>query len=472
MNIKQLLTALWAVVFPLALFAQENKTHTLSGVVLSEDREVIPFVQIRIIQPLSNDTVYAPTDWNGGFTVNNLPSGKYVLEVNKFGYQLLSIGLNISNDTILDTLFLSGAFNWKTADYRNDGAKLLQLAETLSKDIDGLYDDRFGRTDIPNYEILAKIYYNDFIKNESHIKRVFTHNADSALKYCTYCYWKDKEEYDFMYYPIHQLENYLKKPFDSTITPPNYTKTYLLPYRPDIDNPEGWMKDHSVDHLKASISSISFEAMANDYLVDLDESPLSDYSGETTVVRLTTSSAWGWTDCLRVCGNKMVFKNYDWMMSQLERNFELTISEKEVEHLKSLLPDNGIPPLKQGQFVIDGGNRLLEFLNNGKHHYCFTRGKKIIPVVDTIISYVNALYQKYTYCITLVNENWQQFDSVELRNTDSTIVYKTRFHYWSSRPRLELHGMPPGKYTITVIDDQKNSKTTTAIVKKDTEIEL
>ena len=39
MNIKQLLTALWAVVFPLALFAQENKTHTLSGVVLSEDRE-------------------------------------------------------------------------------------------------------------------------------------------------------------------------------------------------------------------------------------------------------------------------------------------------------------------------------------------------------------------------------------------------------------------------------------------------
>lgn len=103
------------------------QSTTIKGVVLSEDTKPLEFATAVLLQ--QKDSVIAQfglTDKTGGYKINNVPKGDYILQLTFVGYQ--TFGKNIlvdgtQKEIFIDTIILNKASN-KLNDVVIEGEKI------------------------------------------------------------------------------------------------------------------------------------------------------------------------------------------------------------------------------------------------------------------------------------------------------------------------------------------------------------
>lgn len=167
---------------------------------------------------------------------------------------------------------------WQTRD------RAIELRTRLSND----YHDTVA------VEELARLYYYDFLDQNGgvrfadadrwepddhgrydfpHLEPAFANCADSALWYLLHLWSRNPEVYDYLYYPIVQLENYLNLDHTAYILPPEAYSPGR--YFPDnyftVFNLDDWQHNYTVDLLEGMKQARDFAHMAALRLADMDE---------------------------------------------------------------------------------------------------------------------------------------------------------------------------------------------------------
>ncbi len=84
---------------------KENlNSFTISGIVTKNDcAEPIPFCEIKLLNPDSMIIVGSTSDFNGQYTIPNIPPRKYILKISSIGFQTKIIEINLNSDSIIST---------------------------------------------------------------------------------------------------------------------------------------------------------------------------------------------------------------------------------------------------------------------------------------------------------------------------------------------------------------------------------
>lgn len=97
-----LLAILLGIINPFGLMAQlKLQTATISGTVLSSDKNPIPFAHITIY----DKSLGASTDMNGNFTIKNVPFGKHRIVVSVVGFQNFETLVDVYQESIENLAF-------------------------------------------------------------------------------------------------------------------------------------------------------------------------------------------------------------------------------------------------------------------------------------------------------------------------------------------------------------------------------
>lgn len=190
-------------------------------------------VEGRIVEKISGMSTYASSamlicdaldsaltvelDTSGHF-VATLPTGRCMLCVPYFP----SVLLDIVADTVIDPIELEYAYYYYDTDrwesrHRKDS--VLRAHEAMLKADLHYYDTTWPEwvEREYNYHRLAYLYDHDM---HYPLPQWRTFSRDTALHYLRYCHRQNPERYDYLYYPIRQLEHLLGLPADPAIRPP------------------------------------------------------------------------------------------------------------------------------------------------------------------------------------------------------------------------------------------------------------
>ncbi|MBQ3983139.1 MAG: hypothetical protein II633_05135 [Bacteroidales bacterium] len=170
---------------------------------------------------------------------------------------------------------------WRTRD------KAIELRTRLSIDFN----------DLVAVEQLAQLYYYDFLDMNGGVKLAdadrwepddsgryhfpalepaFDHCADSALWYLLHLWSRNPETYDYLYYPIVQVENYLQLPHAAYILPPEeyhkgafFPDTYFISF-----SMYDWEHNYTIDLFQGTKQSRECSKSMARLLADMDEKDL------------------------------------------------------------------------------------------------------------------------------------------------------------------------------------------------------
>ena len=159
--------------------------------------------------------------------------------------------------------------------------------------------------DVVALEELAQLYYYDFLDmnggvrfadadrwepdeegryNFPHGEPAFGGCADSALWYLLHLWSRNPEEYEYLYYPIVQLENFLALEHVSYILPPE--DSYTGKFFPDsyfvCFSLEDWEHNYTIDLLLAMKNARNYARNMSSLLADMDEKEL--YGSKVTIM--------------------------------------------------------------------------------------------------------------------------------------------------------------------------------------------
>lgn len=220
---------------------------------------------------------------------NKIGNARKLLEMDPFNYQAIQYICRYYNDRKIDSVSIF--FDHLTAKYQSKPEPFLLRAEFFIFEYKSLAKDDYNKQKIKYLNSaltvdktnraalfkLAETYYKDFIfplkkekdfgfkiifdddpidstsiNNKIEIKEAtFQYAADSALAYY-YKLWNiDKEIRDIIYFPIRQLECYLKIADKSPISPEN-EEHFECCYFPSwffANIRDNWQCDHTIDYL-------------------------------------------------------------------------------------------------------------------------------------------------------------------------------------------------------------------------------
>ena len=174
--------------------------------------------------------------------------GHFRLEVQR-GFCMLSymncddIWLDLQSDTSLDIqmIFTPWPLSRGYHSRSEKDSALLARAAALRADLDGMDTNRWPYQ--PNYVTLAQEMEDDMFYV---LPRWRTFSSDTVLFYLKYCYLKDRKTYDYLYYPICQLEHRLGLKHDRRVRKPKGPDGRWYVPMPEVG--EDWLTDTLTDY--------------------------------------------------------------------------------------------------------------------------------------------------------------------------------------------------------------------------------
>ena len=238
-----LLVALLFLALPLRAQEKENTVLLTAHLVDGEDDKALlaPWGVNFICDALDQAVVAIPD--STGYVELRLPRGKCVV-IPEFYYP---VTLNLTADTVVERLELTyDAFN-RSNIYRSRHKKDSTLrAEEAALKADLHYvDTSYSFLDPdPNYYLQAQLYEYDL---HYPLPRWRTFSRDSALLYLRYSYHQNPERYDYLYYPICQLEHALGLPHDRKVRRPKAPDSRWYAPLPVVK--DNWLLDTSTSYM-------------------------------------------------------------------------------------------------------------------------------------------------------------------------------------------------------------------------------
>lgn len=371
------------------------------------------------------------TSFRNGITyIPKIDKARELLTKDKFNRIAVRYILDYYKETKTDSISLF--WNKFINSYPKDAEPLILRVDFLHYESD--YRDKIGynklkifyldsanRVDNNNSNVLfllSKTYYKDFIyplekvnefivasdfnkiidtplkkANSAIRKSVFEHSADSALRYFYILWQKDVAIRNIIYYPIRQLECYLKRNISSQV-PENAELTFQQCYFPSsyfANLQEDWQCDSTVDYLYAAEKSSRSAGWLKVQLQNLNEPCL--YNLETgkdsEIIRFTWLRSFHHPISVRVEKNKKDVKII-WKEGKgaggyspqgLKKVRKKKLNGKEWDKLSSLFEKTDFKKLQNEYYVPmnDGATWTIERIKQNKYkaHHTNSPGKEI-----------------------------------------------------------------------------------------------
>ncbi len=398
-----LLVALLFLALPLRAQEKENTVLLTAHLVDGEDDKALlaPWGVNFICDALDQAVVAIPD--STGYVELRLPRGKCVV-IPEFYYP---VTLNLTADTIVERLELTyDAFN-RSNIYRSRHKKDSTLrAEEAALKADLHYvDTSYSFLDPdPNYYLLAQLYEYDL---HYPLPRWRTFSRDSALHYLRYSYHQNPERYDYLYYPICQLEHALGLPHDRKVRRPKAPDSRWYAPLPEVK--DGWIVDTITSYMDLYDRARNMSHHLALELAPQGEKSLVYPRRKKPAVRILYSGGLGNSTAIRIEDGRLHYASCDipWRSpdeSHWRERWSVKLSRAEIDTMLACLDSLhllGDQNYLADNIAIDAQNIHIEYTDHTGYHYvdCFEPHKH--PETAPIHHYLHRLYRRHSHLLTI-----------------------------------------------------------------------
>ncbi|MBO4587413.1 MAG: hypothetical protein J5711_00730 [Bacteroidales bacterium] len=385
--------------------------------------------------------LFVESDSNGVIRVE-LPRGRCSLS-----YGLDEILLDLRNDTVIEFVIRNDEyFTYSRYRSRQEKDSLLHAKEAKYKaNLNEMDTNSWPHR--PNYASLALTMAKDIYYPLPHWR---TYTIDTVLPYLKYCYLKDRKTYDYLYYPICQMEHRMGIKHDRRVRKPRASnKRWYVPM-PEVK--ENWLTDTVTDY------AAEFEwARLNSYYKSVYLEPMGERNLEypqrkKTIVRLTLQGGLSTPMSLRVENGRFYFRrcDYSWVVDNSNRTdmaFDFALTKAELDTLAQCVAafdtvkDYVIGP---GPF-LDGGTFEIELTGPKGYRSFVCYHPDEVASVKPLYDFLYRLLRRHVYRVQFRGIN----DWSAENNLNAKITIKGR-HWYEYQDGGYIAPVPNGKYSILI----------------------
>lgn len=443
------------ILFALAgVTAALGQTARVEGRIVGTDGNLIHFnTTATIICDALDSALTVDLDTSGHF-VANLPTGRCMLCVPYFS----SVLLDIVADTIIDPIELEYAYYYYDTDrwesrHRKDSVLRAHEAE-LKADLhyyDTTWPEWVERE--YNYHRLAYLYDHDM---HYPLPQWRTFSRDTALHYLRYCHRQNPERYDYLYYPIRQLEHCLGLPADPAVRPPKAPdERFFVPMpEPTAD----WLTDTTTSYMSLFESARNRSEIYRSDFAPLGEKSLVYPRRKKTAVRVLVYGGMNNTTAMRIEDGRFHYVTCDrpWAMDTaspsefIRWSVKLTRAERvTLARCLDTLRQGGDQYNLDNSMMIDAPNIEIELADPDGYRCYLCNNPDKHPLTVPLDRFLDSLWRRNTRPLSIAaivddsNNKALPFATVTVTGKD---IRTDRRHY-SGRDRFRL---PEGKYTVRI----------------------
>ncbi len=389
------------------------------------------------------------------FYVQPDSTGHFRLEVPR-GHCMLSyvdcddVWFNLQSDTVLD---LQMAFTpWPQRrgylSRREKDSTLLARAAELRTDLDGMDTTLWPQQ--PNYVSLASLMNLD---RSYVLPRWRTFSPDTVLFYLKYCYLKDREAYDYLYFPICQLEHQLGQRHDRRVRKPKGPDGSWYVPMPEVG--EDWLSDTLTDY-----GDLFERAKRNSNLFKMDFASQGEPSlvyprRKKPAVRVLVSGGLGNSTALRVEDGRFYYCTSDLPWKQDPDHWErwnVKLTRGELDTLARCVDTLLMADEKEAldiNYGIDAPNIEIEYADrNGYRRYVCANPHKH-PLTAPLAKYLDTLWRRNVCRVAMPIHDAANGEDI---STASIAIDGRNYHHLggSGYFRGPKFYLPKGKYTLRI----------------------
>ena len=426
-------------------------------------------VEGRIVEKISGMSTYASSamlicdaldsaltvelDTSGHF-VATLPTGRCMLCVPYFP----SVLLDIVADTVIDPIELEYAYYYYDTDrwesrHRKDS--VLRAHEAMLKADLHYYDTTWPEwvEREYNYHRLAYLYDHDM---HYPLPQWRTFSRDTALHYLRYCHRQNPERYDYLYYPIRQLEHLLGLPADPAIRPPKAPDERIFVPMPGPT--ADWLTDTITSYMSLFESARYRSEIYRSDFAPLGEKSLVYPRRKKTAVRMLVYGGMGNTTAMRIEDGRFHYVTCDrpWAMDTaspsefIRWSVKLTRAERDtLARCLDTLRKGGDQYNLDNSMAIDAPNIEIELADPDGYRCYLCNNPDKHPLTIPFDRFLDSLWMRYTRPLSIAaivdatTHEILHFTTVIVTGKD----IRTEWRHYSGRDRFRL---PEGKYTVRI----------------------
>lgn len=385
--------------------------------------------------------LFVEADSNGVIRVE-LPRGRC-----RLSYGLEDIFLDLRNDTVIEVVNRFG-YNYtpKRFHSRKEKDSLLHAKEAIYKaNLNGMDTNSWPHR--PNYASLALTMAKDIYYP---LPRWRTYTIDTVLPYLKYCYLKDRKIYDYLYYPICQIEHRMGIKHDHRVRKPHASNKHWYVPMPEVK--ANWITDTVTNYADEFECARLNSYYKSSFLEPMGERNLEYPQRKKPIVRLTLQGGLSTPMSMRVEDGRFYFRrcDYSWVVDKSNRTdmaFDLALTKAELDTLTQCVAafDTVKDYILGPDPWLDGGTFEIELTGQkGYRSFVCYHPDKVEPV-KSLYDFLYRLLQRHVYSVRLkgINE-WTAENNIHAK-----LTIKGR-HWYQYQDGGYIFPVPKGKYSIRI----------------------
>ena len=305
----------------------------------------------------------------------------------------------------------------------------------------------------PNYASLAQMMEADLFYR---LPRWRTYNMDTVLYYLKFCYFCDRNEYDYLYYTIRQMEHRMGVEPDLRVKPPR--KPDGRWYCPMPEVPENWMDDTATDYGDLIARAREWSRGRALSLEPMGEKSLVYPKRKGLAFRMVMDGGLCSPTSVRVEEERFYYRcrEYTWdgePPKRVDEALDFALTEAELDTLARCIAalDTLTTNLVGDWPNIDGPTFEFEWVKDGNYRsvICYHPGKE--EPIKTLFDYLIRLRMRHLYKVSFHLEDefpGHKYFSAESYTRGRRWLSFREAHRWKDEPTT--HYVPKGKYTLSV----------------------
>ena len=441
------------ILFALAgVTAALGQTARVEGRIVGTDGNLIHFnTTATIICDALDTALTVPLDTSGRFSAT-VPTGHCLVDTRAY----LPAHLYIAGDTVVEQIELApnyyGDDIWQSRKQKD--SVLHEREADLKADLhyyDTTWPEWVERE--YNYHHLAYLYDHDM---HYPLPQWRTFSRDTALYYLRYCHRQDPDHYDYLYYPIRQLEHLLGLPADLSVQ---------LPKPPDercfVPMPEpksDWLDDTTTSYMLLFESARRRSKALSDDFAPMGEKSFVYPRRKKTAVRMLIHGGMGEPVALRIedgrfhyAASNHMFEVFGMTPNHFERwSAKLTRAERDtLARCLDILRQAGDQEVLDDGLAIDAPSIEIELAGPDGYHRYLCNNPHRHPLTAPLNRLFDSLWVRNTRSLSIA-AIVDASDNQVLHFATVTVTGKdihTMGRDYDSHSRIRL---PEGRYTVRI----------------------
>ena len=396
------------------------------------------------------DSVFSVEPDSTGHFRMVVPRGRCVISA----LMLDDVCLDLQSDTSIALDLIVTPWPMHRDGYRSRREKdsTLHAREALLKaDLYGMDTNRWPHR--PNYATLAQMMEDDLFYR---LPRWRTYSMDTVLYYLKFCYFCDRNEYDYLYYTIRQMERRMGLEPDLRVKPPR--KPDGRWYCPMPEVPENWMDDTATDYGDLIAHAREWSKGRALSLEPMGEKSLVYPKRKGLAFRMVMDGGLSTPTSVRVEEGRFYYRcrEYTWdgePPKRVDEALDFALTKAELDTMARCIAalDTLTTNLVGDWPAIDGPTFEFEWVKDGNYRsvICYHPGKE--EPIKTLYDYLIRLRLRHLCKVSFYLEDefpGHKYFSAESYTRGRRWLSSREAHRWKGEPTT--HYVPKGKYTLSV----------------------